>query len=61
MPGSVLAVNHCRAILGAPIEHHQLFRMLDRQRAQQDGIHKAIDGGVRPDAQRQRQRCHGGE
>ena len=54
MPASVLAVNHRRMVVGAPVEHHQLLRVLYRQRAQQDRIHEAIDRGVRPNAQRQR-------
>ena len=48
-------------IFVVPVQHHQRFGIRNRQRAQQNRVHEAVDRGVGPDAKRQRQRGQRGE
>jgi hypothetical protein len=48
-------------VFGAPVQDRQRFRILDRQRPEQDRIHEAVDRGVRTDAERQREHGKAGE
>jgi len=57
--GAMLAMNDRRPILGPPLDYGKLLGMRHRQGAHHDGVHKAVDGRIRADAQRQRQRGHG--
>ena len=42
-------------VLGVPVQDHQRLRVGHRQRAQQDRVHEAVDGGVGSDAEREGQ------
>ena len=44
-----------------PFNKHQPFRISERQRAEQHRVEHVEHGGVRPDAQRQREHGHDGE
>ena len=43
------------------VDEHQVLRVLDGEQSKEEGVHKAEDGGVRPDAERERQHRHGCE
>jgi hypothetical protein len=44
---------------GHKSQYEQSFRILDRQRSEQDGIEQAEDSGISPDTQSKRQNGYG--
>ncbi|HEV2448303.1 MAG TPA: hypothetical protein VGS58_20365 [Candidatus Sulfopaludibacter sp.] len=56
-PGVEVGAGFVMERIGLP-HHHQPLGMRIGKRAQEHAFHQAEDGGVCPDAQRQRQHCH---